>query len=435
MIAWLLLVAPFVGGYLWQGLVQGSLLTLLVWLATRTILRQAPPRLHAVLWTIALLKFLVPVKLGLPYTVGGLVDPGWRSGESLLFKAEEVVAATGLAQGRLPDLFGLLVASYLVGVLFLAARRALAFGHLLRRIRSLPLAPEVLTLMVAEAASRVGVRAPVARTCLVEGSPFVVGLLRPVLVAPRWESFSPEALDAMLLHELAHLKRRDPWARGLLVVAEVAFFFWPLVRVAGRALTLAQELACDASAVQQGTLDARAYARCLLELYRRFHLQPVDGLAVTPQPSFLERRIDMALTSKAIGPSWRFLTVAVLALAAAAFVLVTAPRADERKPTKEGTLPREVISSTIKSNIGQIRLCYETALLVHPQLAGTVVARWTIGSDGITSAVGIDRAQMTIPDADFERCLLDKIRAWRFPPPSGGEVKVTYPFTLRAYAE
>ncbi|HEY7427846.1 MAG TPA: M56 family metallopeptidase, partial [Gemmataceae bacterium] len=62
-------------------------------------------------------------------------------------------------------------------------------------------------------------------------SPVLLGSFRPaILVPPDWSQVSLDVQRAALLHELAHVRRRDHWLAPLLETVRVAFFFHPLVR-------------------------------------------------------------------------------------------------------------------------------------------------------------------------------------------------------------
>ena len=76
-------------------------------------------------------------------------------------------------------------------------------------------------------------------------SPIAAGLGRPmILIPPRVvEELSEEELEAVILHELAHLIRRDDWTKLAQKVAETVFFFHPAVHIIGRQLELERELA------------------------------------------------------------------------------------------------------------------------------------------------------------------------------------------------
>lgn len=116
-------------------------------------------------------------------------------------------------------------------------------------------------------------------------SPVLLGLFRPaILVPPDWPRLSVDMQRAVLLHELAHVRRRDHWLAPLLETIRVVFFFHPLVRWLLGRLEYECELLCDEVVVGRG-VDRRDYARMLLEFARqsgRFGLPRLSGSSYLP---------------------------------------------------------------------------------------------------------------------------------------------------------
>jgi beta-lactamase regulating signal transducer with metallopeptidase domain len=102
------------------------------------------------------------------------------------------------------------------------------------------------------AARRLGLRpSPEVSWCDLAASPLVMGWLRPRVLLPRTAaSLSADELEAVLLHEIAHVARRDQWA-GLLAALVQAAFWWcvPAVLLIRRLGDWREQL-CDAQVVQ-----------------------------------------------------------------------------------------------------------------------------------------------------------------------------------------
>jgi tetratricopeptide (TPR) repeat protein len=93
-------------------------------------------------------------------------------------------------------------------------------------------------------------------------TPFCIGFARPTIVLPEDTSVDDPALRMVLIHELIHLRHRDPLWNTLRRVVGALFFFHPGVYIAGRAYRLASEEICDGWTVHL-TGKRRDYAECL----------------------------------------------------------------------------------------------------------------------------------------------------------------------------
>ena len=102
------------------------------------------------------------------------------------------------------------------------------------------------------------------------------GSPRLILPVRLWDGLDPGQRDALLVHELAHLRRRDHWVRLLEAVVTALYWWHPAVWWARRELHESEERCCDAWVV--GTLPgvARSYASALLAT--------VDFLSEVPSP-------------------------------------------------------------------------------------------------------------------------------------------------------
>jgi len=106
-----------------------------------------------------------------------------------------------------------------------------------------------------------------------------VGFFQPAVILPVWslEELSSAELDAVVLHELAHLRRWDDWTNLAQKLLRALFFFHPAVWFVENRLSLEREMACDDMVLAQ-TSDPRAYAECLVSLAEKNFLQ--RGLAL-----------------------------------------------------------------------------------------------------------------------------------------------------------
>src|SRR5262249_8720314 len=84
--------------------------------------------------------------------------------------------------------------------------------------------------------------------------PGIVGILRPALLLPKGliERLSSPQIEAVVNHELCHVRRRDNLLAAVHMVVETAFWFHPLVWWIERRLLEERERACDEEVLQQG---------------------------------------------------------------------------------------------------------------------------------------------------------------------------------------
>jgi len=98
--------------------------------------------------------------------------------------------------------------------------------------------------------------------------PMLVGALPPRIVLPLDFDlrYTPEERDLVLAHELAHVRRGDPFANALSAACLCAFWFNPLMYWAASSLRYDQDLACDASVLMSAGAPARRrYVNALLK--------------------------------------------------------------------------------------------------------------------------------------------------------------------------
>jgi uncharacterized protein (TIGR03435 family) len=116
--------------------------------------------------------------------------------------------------------------------------------------------------------ARIGVSRPVQLVVsALAQTPAVIGWLRPVVLVPvgALGGLPAEHLEALLLHELAHVRRRDYLINILQSVAESLLFYHPAVWWVSGQIRAERELCCDDMAVSVSG-DALTYARALAEL-------------------------------------------------------------------------------------------------------------------------------------------------------------------------
>lgn len=149
-----------------------------------------------------------------------------------------------------------LLMAYFAGVALMLARLAFAVGavHRLRRTAA-PANDATLLAAVARASEAVGLRvAPLVAVCARAAAPAVVGVVRPIILLPLSVAteLSPQQLEAILAHEMAHLHRGDHLVLVLQRLIESLLFFHPAVWFISRRLSVERENCCDDMVVAAG---------------------------------------------------------------------------------------------------------------------------------------------------------------------------------------
>jgi beta-lactamase regulating signal transducer with metallopeptidase domain/HEAT repeat protein len=264
----------------------------------------------------------VPATVSAARAVEPVVAPGPTLGP------ENVARAQPLGARRLAVLT--LAVLWATGVTLLLVRLVGGWLVLIRmRGSAVPLGGAAVDFFAA-CRTQVGLRRPVAlATHPAVGSPVTLGLFRPVvLVPPDWPDLDEPARRASLLHELAHLARRDDWAALLFELVRAAFFFHPGVRWLLARLECERELLCDEAALAGG-LDAHSYARMLVDFSRRCGRLLPAPLAAAAHPlriggrrtvtvrihHLLEENMKQWLSPT---PRWQALTLGIVVLGLAA---------------------------------------------------------------------------------------------------------------------
>jgi uncharacterized protein (TIGR03435 family) len=258
--------------FLWQG----ALIAALYAGARKAVKRISSPNARYLLACAAFAGMMVAplVTWCLILPSHAIVDPAYRVRD--LPPAASSVSATALslsirAAGSSvapAQLLPWVVAIWLIGAIAFWVR--LAGGWVVAsRMRSMLVraAPPEWQQLLTRLGSRVGVSRPVRLlvSALVQ-VPTVVGWLRPVVLVPvgALSGLPPEHLEALFVHELAHIRRHDYLVNILQSVAEALLFYHPAIWWVSGHLRAERESCCDDVAVSV-TGDVLTYVQALAE--------------------------------------------------------------------------------------------------------------------------------------------------------------------------
>jgi Zn-dependent protease with chaperone function len=144
-------------------------------------------------------------------------------------------------------------------------------------------APEEWQRRLRSLAGSMGVARPVAllESCLAD-VPIMIGCLKPAIVTPigLLAGLPPEQVEAILLHELAHIRRADYLVNLMQTAIEGLLFYHPAVWWVSAVVRAERENCCDDAVVErQG--NAREYAAALFTVEQQRNRVPETALAAT----------------------------------------------------------------------------------------------------------------------------------------------------------
>jgi bla regulator protein blaR1 len=276
--------------HLWQS----TLCAVAVWLLTLALKKNRAAVRHW-LWQAASVKFLIPfsllVSMGSQFgwrtaSASATAQPRWSSavadiGLPFTVSAPALQAVTRPASNPLPAIFFVVwLGGFAVSiVLWLRCWRQMRAA----RKGALPMA---LGLPITAMSS----------PTLIE--PGVFGVRKPVLLLPEGitDRLTPAQLDAVLAHEMCHVRRRDNLTAAIHMVVETVFWFYPLVWWIRARLVEERERACDEAVLQSGS-DAEVYAEGILSVCKFYVESPlacVSGIS----GSDLKKRITRIMTQR-----------------------------------------------------------------------------------------------------------------------------------------
>ncbi len=323
-------------------------------IACLALRRQSATLRHAIWCAVLAAVVLMPLALQ--------VGPRWRIElphmaahsvrETIVTTASRPVARVAAAEasrparlgaGALPDLLAVAGLAWLAVAAWLLARLLASHVRLATLVRrSRPLRDPRWIGPMTDVARTLGIGRAIPLS--VSGTialPIVAGFVHPRVVLPRdCDEWNAETRHAILLHELAHVRRSDLAWLTLGRVVTAVFWFHPFVRYACARQRIEAEQACD-DAVLRGGHRASDYASLLLAMASTCPPPtPAAGLAVLAR-EHLRERIEAIIAAERCRHVAGGRAIATIA-ACACFVTITAasPRLDGSQPAAPGARDR-----------------------------------------------------------------------------------------------
>ncbi len=403
-----------------------AILAPLVWL-----LRHRSPQIRHALWTIVLLRLVLPPSFRLPFSAGRFFGEINDAATAALATTFTVGSFSGASTVPSPGDF-VLFSAWLCGMALTAAlllRSRLQLRHLVKH------ATPVESPMVLEALQELRRRMGIARGIdLVTGpgahGAFTLGTIEPVIYLPDrlLSSLSTSAIRSVLAHELSHIQRFDDLDRQLQALIQTIYFFNPVAWLAGAFRSHENELVCDGLAIHRADLVPADYGRCIVEVLR-LGANPLHNT-----PMFLGRRRTMRQRIEAVldtRPASRTLTI--VAIAIGLFLLPMA--GTSLHATLEAPMPTPNDDPIrVEGDVVEPRVVTKVNPKYPPEarsegLQGTVIVLATIETNGTVSEIEVIESTRE----DFEAAAIEAVRQWKFEPATleGKPVAVEFSLTIR----
>jgi bla regulator protein blaR1 len=255
--------------HLWQSTAFGAA----AWVLT-FLLRKNRAQTRYWVWLCASLKFLLPFSLLV--ALGRALAPAHRVAaapgeisavvrQATVPFSDDSVSFIGLRSSHLTPHNFLplaLMAVWALGFIGVACSAILKWW----RVRA-----------TVKAGSPSSLQAPVpVKTSRTPLEPGIFGVFRPVLMLPAGiaERLTAEQMDAILAHEMCHVRRRDNLTAAMHMLVESVFWFHPMVWWIGGRLVDEREHACDEEVMQLGR-DPETYAEGILSVCKFYVESPV----------------------------------------------------------------------------------------------------------------------------------------------------------------
>ncbi len=206
--------------------------------------------------------------------------------------------------------------------------------------------------------------------------PVMMGFLKPVILLPiaMFNNLSAEQLEAILLHELAHVKRNDYILNIFQSIVETTLFFNPFVWWISKYIRLEREHCCDDMVIAH-TAQPLHYAKALvvLEEYRFTNNPMAMAAADNKQHLFYRIKRIMEMKTSHLNYSQKFMAVVIIAtgLTAIAWITPSAKQGTKGVATEETASPAAVVMSAAVAQPAAQPLPMDTV----PPKAGTPAAQ------------------------------------------------------------
>lgn len=230
-------------------------------------------------------------------------------------------------------------------------------------------------------------------------TPLTCGVLRPLILLPMnarvWDE---PRLRTVLVHETAHIQRRDCLAKYVAQASRALLWWNPLAWMIAARLDREQELACDDAVLSAG-VSADAYAKVLLDVARECSSSLLLGCAMNASSTLRERLARLFERRETAGATRR----TVIAIPLLLMLMTTISFAEKIYKVGPGIVPPKVLEKS------------------EPQYTDEAKDAKIQGTVGLAVIVGVDQRAHDIEltkslDPGLDASAIRAIQTWRFQP-------------------
>ncbi|HEX8246489.1 MAG TPA: M56 family metallopeptidase [Longimicrobium sp.] len=287
------------------------------------LLRRGSAAARHLVWTLALGGLLALPALA-------VLLPDWKPALLAFLRPAAVAVASGgeaaATSSPAHPLVLAFAAVWAAGALAVLARLAMGLHGVRRLARAAePVTDPAWTELLERFAAAVGVRRPVVLLRSREAAmPLTWGAFRPAVLLPaEADGWTPGRRRVVMLHELAHVARRDCLMQLLAELCCALYWFHPGAWWAARKMRIEREQACDDLVLAAGA-RASDYAGHLLDVARTYRAPALAAAIAMARPSHLEGRVRAVLEARR---DRRAVTGRTAAVCAGAVLLASLPLA------------------------------------------------------------------------------------------------------------
>jgi beta-lactamase regulating signal transducer with metallopeptidase domain len=380
---------------------QASLLAGILWIVSRIPRGISSPTRYWLAYGTLLGQFAWSVVTFFQLYEPALLVEEAVAGQAFYFLTE---APTTPASPASEDttLLNWVVMVWLVGALIGAAKLCWSFGRVRRmQRRALTAVPRDFARLVDTLADRLDLTSQFQLGISEQiNGPALVGHLRPMLLFPVAviNQLSVEEVEVVILHELAHLKRKDHWWNLLQCLLEVVFYYHPIIWWIGARIREEREHCCDDLVLSAGS-DQITYAKTLL-FFAQQRQPPPNALALAGKTGGLLGRIQRFINQQNIPYQMksRLFLLPLITLVALLTTAAYVPTVEESQANEETSLP-------LAENMAPAPDSYRGAPstdLSFPEMTAEVVDSLPMGRHQVSSYRNGESTEVLVEDGEIK---------------------------------